>query len=536
MRPIKFTFVLLVCLFATLISNTTNAQTDRKAPLPKDEVAMKYAETITSADLSKHLELLAGKEFMGRGNGQEGLTKAAKYIAGNFEQYGLIPMGDKKSYFQNVPLLIVNKMDAGIAIGSTKYEFLRDFYCYNRSTSNMFDKESQVLFLGYGIDDATYSNYKNVDVKGKTIVVLQGEPMAPDSTYLLTKNKNASVWTTDWRKKTEVAKSKGVKNMLVITTDIADKVTQYKSYILGEGTMQLAADVNGTNPTEKIVNTFYISPDMAKQLLGKQYKKLVAAAKKGKSKPKTISTELNLRVKKEVKELNIANILGYIEGTDLKDELIILTAHYDHLGVEHGDIYYGADDDGSGTVALLEMAQAFAQAKAEGNGPRRSILIMPVAGEEKGLLGSRYYTDIAPVFPLKNTVADLNTDMIGRIDDQHENGDYVYIIGDDKLSSELRRINEAMNLRYSQIDLDYRYNDENDPNRFYYRSDHYNFAKNNIPVIFYFNGTHPDYHKPTDTVDKIDFGAMEKRARLIFHTAWELANRKDRIPVDSHKQ
>lgn len=526
--------ILALLLLSSL--NYTHAQPQRKAPLPKDEIAMQYAETITADDLSQHLNQLAGKEFMGRGNGQDGLTKAAQYIAKYFEQFGLTPMGDEKSYFQNVPLLTTEKMDAQIAINNTNYEFLKDYYCFNRSTTNMAEQLTEVLFLGYGIDDPTYNDYKNIDVKGKTIIVLQGEPMMPDSSYILTKSKTASVWTTDWRKKTEVAKSKGVKNMLVITPDIAAKVTQYKSYILGEGMMQLAADVNNTNPTEKITNTFYINPTMAKQLLGKNYKKLTASVQKGKPKSKIIPTNLRLQVKKATKELNVANILGYIEGTDLKDELIILTAHYDHLGFDHGEVYYGADDDGSGTVALLEMAQAFAQAKAEGNGPRRSILIMPVAGEEKGLLGSRYYTDIAPVFPLKNTVADLNTDMIGRIDDQHKNGDYIYIIGDDKLSSELRRINEAMNLRYSQIDLDYRYNDENDPNRFYYRSDHYNFAKNNIPVIFYFNGTHPDYHKPTDTVDKIDFGAMEKRTRLIFHTAWELANRPDRIPVDSHKK
>lgn len=527
-------FILALLVLASL--NHTNAQPQRKAPLPKDEIAMQYAETITSTDLSQHLNQLAGKEFMGRGNGQDGLTKAAKYIANYFEQFGLTPMGDEKSYFQNVPLLTTEKMDAQIAINNTNYEFLKDYYCFNRSTTNMADQLTEVLFLGYGIDDAAYNDYKNIDVKGKTIIVLQGEPMMPDSSYILTKSKTASVWTTDWRKKTEVAKSKGVKNILVITPDIAAKVTQYKSYILGEGMMQLAADVNNTNPTEKITNTFYINPTMAKQLLGKNYKKLTAIVQKGKPKSKTIPTNLRLQVKKATKELNVANILGYIEGTDLKDELIILTAHYDHLGFDHGEVYYGADDDGSGTVALIEMAQAFAQAKAEGNGPRRSILIMPVAGEEKGLLGSRYYTDIAPVFPLKNTVANLNTDMIGRIDDQHKNGDYIYIIGDDKLSTELRRINEAMNLRYSQIDLDYRYNDENDPNRYYYRSDHYNFAKNNIPVIFYFNGTHPDYHKPTDTVDKIDFGAMEKRTRLVFHTAWELANRPDRIPVDSNKK
>ena len=224
------------------------------------------------------------------------------------------------------------------------------------------------------------------------------------------------------------------------------------------------------------------------------------------------------------------NVLGYIEGTDLKDELIIITAHYDHLGKHDSLIFNGADDDASGVAGAMEIAEAFMIAKKEGFGPRRSILIMPVSGEEKGLLGSKYYTD-NPIYPLEKTVANLNIDMIGRLDDWHDNGNYVYLIGSDRLSLELHNINEEINLNYIGLDLDYRFNDEEDPNRYYYRSDHYNFAKNNIPVIFYFNGIHEDYHRPSDTIEKLDFNKIETITRLVFLTAWELANREERIKL-----
>ena len=224
------------------------------------------------------------------------------------------------------------------------------------------------------------------------------------------------------------------------------------------------------------------------------------------------------------------NVLGYIEGSDLKDELLIITAHYDHLGKHDSLIFNGADDDASGVSAALEIAEAFMLAKKEGNGPRRSILIMPVSGEEKGLLGSRYYTD-NPIYPLESTVANLNIDMIGRLDDWHDNGNYVYLIGSDRLSYDLHDLNEKINNEYIGIDLDYRFNDKDDPNRYYYRSDHYNFAKNNIPVIFYFNGVHEDYHKPSDTIEKLDFDKINTITKLIFLTAWEIANREDRIKL-----
>jgi len=227
------------------------------------------------------------------------------------------------------------------------------------------------------------------------------------------------------------------------------------------------------------------------------------------------------------------NVVAYIEGDEHPDEYIILSAHLDHVGMEDGEIFNGADDDGSGTVALLEIAEAFKEAANNGHGPNRSIVFLHVTAEEMGLIGSKYYTD-NPIVPLKNTVTNLNVDMIGRTDPQRpkRNREYIYIIGSDKISQELHDINEEVNNIYLDIDLDYIFNAEDHPDRFYYRSDHYNFAKKGVPIIFYFSGTHEDYHQPTDTVEKIQYDLLELRTRLIFHTAWELANRDDRIKID----
>ena len=225
------------------------------------------------------------------------------------------------------------------------------------------------------------------------------------------------------------------------------------------------------------------------------------------------------------------NILAFIEGTEKPEEVIVISAHYDHVGVQNGEIYNGADDDGSGTVALLEIAQAFQMAKKMGKSPKRSVLFLHVTGEEHGLLGSKYYSD-NPIFPLANTVANLNIDMIGRCDKDNCGKDYVYVIGSEMLSTELKKINEYANSTNTKLELNYKYDDPKDPQRLYYRSDHYNFAKHGIPVAFYFDGIHEDYHKPTDDPDKIDYDALQKRTQLVFATAWELANRKERIVVD----
>ncbi len=227
------------------------------------------------------------------------------------------------------------------------------------------------------------------------------------------------------------------------------------------------------------------------------------------------------------------NVIAFIPGDGTTDEVLVLTAHYDHVGKNGNKIYNGADDDGSGTVAVMEIAKAFQEAVNDGYLPKRGVVFLHVTGEERGLLGSKYYSE-NPIFPIENTVANLNTDMIGRIDQSHvDNPNYVYLIGSDRLSTELHELSEDVNEKYTQLYLDYKFNARNDPNRFYYRSDHYNFAKFDIPVIFYFNGVHEDYHQETDTPEKINYDLLAKRAQLIFHTAWEIANREKRPFVDN---
>jgi len=241
---------------------------------------------------------------------------------------------------------------------------------------------------------------------------------------------------------------------------------------------------------------------------------------------------MELKIKENL--VQTENVVAFIEGSEFPNEYLVISSHLDHIGINSkGEINNGADDDGTGTVALLEIAEAFKQAKDKNQGPKRSIIFLHVTGEEKGLLGSKYYSE-NPLYPLADTMVNLNVDMIGRVNPKRETNDpnYIYLIGADKLSQELHDISEATNKKYTQLSLDYTYNDEKDPNRFYYRSDHYNFAKKNIPVIFYFSGTHEDYHKPGDTPDKILYPTLEKRTRLIFYTAWELANRNERIKLN----
>ncbi len=238
------------------------------------------------------------------------------------------------------------------------------------------------------------------------------------------------------------------------------------------------------------------------------------------------------KVPKEVLPDNLnesQNVIAYIEGSEFPDEYIYIAAHSDHEGIIDGQIYPGADDNGSGTAAVFEMAEAFSMAVKNGHGPKRSIIFLHVTAEEVGLHGSRYYTN-NPIFPIENTVTTINIDMIGRVDERHkENEDYIYVIGADRMSTELHYIVQEANSSFVNLELDYKYNEDGDPNRYYYRSDHYNFALKDIPVIFFFNGEHEDYTKPTDTADKINYPLLAKRTKLIFATAWYLANSPKRL-------
>lgn len=239
---------------------------------------------------------------------------------------------------------------------------------------------------------------------------------------------------------------------------------------------------------------------------------------------------LNAKYKENLKDSE--NIWAFIEGSEKPEEIVILSAHYDHIGIKGTEIYNGADDDGSGTVALMEIAAALQKAKKEGHGPKRSVLILHVTAEEHGLHGSRYYTE-NPIFPIANTVADVNIDMVGRRDKFHiDSNNYLYLIGSDYLSTDLYNVCEEVNKKYNFLTLDYKYNDIKDPNRFYFRSDHYNFAKKGIPVVFLYSGEHEDYHKPTDEVSKIEFDALTTRTKYALALVMEIANRPNKLVVD----
>ena len=272
----------------------------------------------------------------------------------------------------------------------------------------------------------------------------------------------------------------------------------------------------GFNKASKFIKDFYVSNEIPSPLGSDDYYQRIPKFYFSKQSPAS------------------QNVVAYIEGSEHPEEVVIVSGHLDHLGMSSVATYFGADDNASGTAAIMEMAKAFALAKKEGHGPKRSILFLHLTAEESGLLGSLYYVK-HPIYALENTVVDLNIDMIGRVDriyQEKQEENYIYLIGADRLSSKLHYISEAANAQFTNLTLDYKYNDENDHNRYYYRSDHYNFAYHNIPVIFYFNGDHEDYHQPTDTPDKINYPLLQKRTQLIFSTAWYLANSKDRLEAD----
>lgn len=507
--------------------------------MAQDPVQLKYAAEITPETAKAHLTVLASAEFEGRGTGEPGGEKAAAYIADEFKRLGLAGPVDG-SYFQPVKLTRTQFKVAEFTIDGKPFIHGQDFYVVGSGPEATVNA-NEIVFIGYGISDENYDDLKGIDISGKVVLVLtDGEPEDAQGNSLITGTDTASEWVTSRTKRLQNITSRNPKLIIAVSGTVKETLEQFGNRLtlpriaLDEGIAN-SASAAGRAPVANV------SPEMADLLLARAKTSISELTKRindrQKSQSKAYKSRLKATFGSVTEPFTSDNVLGYLEGTDLKDELLVLTAHYDHEGNQNGTIYFGADDNGSGTTGILELARAFAKAKAEGHGPRRSILFMAVTAEEKGLLGSNYYSR-HPVFPLENTVVNLNTDMIGRIDDKHLRGNhnYVHVIGSDKLSSELKVINEKANAEYTHMELDYMYDDPKDPMRIYYRSDQYNFAKHGIPVIFYFSGLHPDYHTPADTVDKIDFEMLSKRARLVFHTAWEIANRDKRLVVDSNKE
>lgn len=473
--------LLIVSLFFT-----TTASFAQKTPKPDA-----YGKTITASDLKRHLYIIAGPEMQGREATTEGERRAAAYIENEFKRIGLQP-GNNGSYRQYFPVYRDSLVDARLMVNGQSFVLDKDF---NVSLNNIpaMQAFSEAVYLSSTV---SADSIKGMDLAGK-LVIVNGMAQA----------------------RNEALRNKGVAAMLTIASTYPRTKPAPR---LANPTMQLFKRVI---PPQQ----FTISEELANAIVGADYDEAKAGAQ-----PKVAMANVMLEVHKGTTILQSSNVIGIIPGTDLKDEYLFITAHYDHEGMR-GDsvIYYGADDDGSGTVSVIELAEAFAKAKKEGKGPRRTIAFMTVSGEEKGLWGSAYY-GANPIFPLEKTTADLNIDMIGRSDaTRSDTTNYVYVVGDDKLSSDLKQINEAQNKKYTKLDLDYKFNDPKDVNRIYYRSDHYNFARYGVPIIFYYDGMlGADYHKPTDTPDKIDYKLLEKRARLVFYTAWEMANRNDMLKRD----
>jgi len=524
----------LICVLPFILCRTI-------AQLTPDSLA----KTITAADLKKHLIYIASDSMRGRDTGSPEQRVVAKYIANKFESYGLKGVvGDDKSYFQLVDLVKRGWGDFYLKANDKKYNYLTDFIS-NSIAPIPKELSLETIFVGYGIEEKDFTDFKKVDVKNKIVVAFEGEPRLSNGNYLISGTSEISKWSNDasWKEKMNLAKSKGAKGLLLISKqsieDFEKTTKQRQTMMKRFGNARLGfREMSDPQGSDFAVLT--ISPKMAAEILKTTTMEFDTVKEKIISAKKSIDNlfknqQVSLKIERTVDGIETYNVLGYLEGTDKKDEVLIITSHYDHIGVQDGKIYNGADDDGSGTVSVLEVAQAFGEAAKNGQKPRRSILFMTVTGEEKGLLGSEYYVK-HPVFPLANTVCDINIDMVGRTDKDHEGkGDYIYVIGSDKLSSELHSALLEQNKK-SPINLDFKFNDPNDPNRFYYRSDHYNFAKNKIPVAFFFNGVHDDYHQPTDDVEKIEFDKMEKRARLVFNLTWEIANREKRLAVDSDKK
>ena len=494
------------------------------------------AESINSSELRTHLEILASDQYEGRETGTTGQRKAALYLARAFSSFGLPAVGIDGSYLQPILFKSENWQKIDLRIEGKSARHLWDYYALPGSNGDSrylaFD---EIFFLGYGIDSEKYTDYRGQNFKDKAILIFEGEPVSKEGEYLLTGTEQPEGWTIE--KKLRTAKKYGVEVVFVIDRNFRKELSTARKIVLDT---HLKTDTDGES-TDLPYN-IHISSSLAKDIIGGKYKKLINIRKRmdnrGVSRPLRLDSRIDLEMIKDVKLVQGENVLGYIEGSDpdISDELVVLTAHYDHLGKRGENIYYGADDNASGTAALLEICQAFSLAAQNGWAPRRSLLFLFVSGEDKGLLGSRFYTE-NPVFPLENTIANLNVDMIGRVDERHKGRpNYVYIIGSDRLSQELHRINESANDAYTGLELDYTYNQGDDANRYYYRSDHYNFAVRGIPSIFYFSGPHEDYHRITDTKEKINYEKVEKIARLVFHTAWELVNRDERIKLDERNK
>ncbi|HEY1062397.1 MAG TPA: M28 family peptidase [Daejeonella sp.] len=476
--------------------------------IAQDPAAQKYAAEINAKRTKKHLKVLASDKFEGRETGKRGAEMAVAYLASEFRKLKLIaPV--KGSYLQDVELIETSIIVNSLEVNGSKLQYGTDFSFTGSGEAKTINAD-EIIFIGSG----TESNLKNTAIADKVVLLKQDGESAE-----ITRRLN-------------FVKSK--KPKLIIAVNAAKTRTPH-SHLSG-ASLSVKNGIRESIPMrENTPGVIQIGSEIADKILsrsGKIFEELNAG-----NGSQLVKVDVKLNYEPVKRELKSSNVLGYLEGTDLKDELLVYSAHYDHIGLnpEGGKdkVFNGADDDASGTSGVLAIARAFAKAKKEGNGPRRSILFLMFTGEEKNLLGSEYYS-INPVFPFAKTITNLNVDMIGRIGEEYQSSpdstNYCFLVGADRLSTDLHKISENANAVYTRMKIDYKHNAPDD--QIYYWSDHYNFAKNGVPVIFYYNGKHADYHKGSDDISKINFELLAKRAQLAYYTGWDLVMRDKRPVVD----
>ena len=488
-------------------------------------------DSITPGELRMHLQFLASEELGGRYTLSPSFAIAARYLAAHLEAYGFKGAGEHGNFMQTFQVVSgkgdTAKSSLEVTIGARKkaYHF-GDFYIAGEGGTG--EAEGPLVFVGTGISSPSqhHDDYAGLDVKGKVVLFVAGMPGDVDISRLEESESGQGA-----------ARAHGAAGILQVPPQRLLELMKNKGFqerAVSRETVRLARGAESSLPAVTL------GPALAEELLaacGLDLKSVYEAVNhKQKLQPRNLNITAKMTVAMQLTRSNTQNVAAILEGTDpkLKHEYVVFSAHYDHLKTgPGGEVYPGADDDGSGTTSVLTIAHAMSLER-----PKRSVLVMFHAGEELGLLGSEYNTDYEPVVPLSQMVADLNIDMIGRskapgdnaTEDEHlTDANTVYLVGSNRISQELHQLSEETNAQFQKMKLNYHYNDPADPERIYFRSDHWNYAKHGIPIIFYFDGTSVDYHRPTDTIDKIDFTKMTKVARLVFETGWRIANLDHRL-------
>ncbi len=480
-------------------------------------------ESISNQDIRRHMLVLASDSLEGRKTGEPGITKAADYLTGEFKRLGLINPGTTENpYIQEYRLFRSGWEEYYFIQGTDTIRSERDLLI--QGSVPEVNGEYDFVFAGFGIDHPKYSNYKDLDVRGKIVLYITGEPKDKNGNFITT-GKGVSGFGKFSSNKDSIAFSRGAISTVRIdpSDETAGRMIRSAAVYAQTGMMSLSLQSPQGSLTRSYV---YSTTDAGARIMGITKEQLTAAIDElntGKRAYTQWSGRIRAKSSKSPDLVVAENVAGILEGSDLQDQFVIVTAHYDHLGKSTVGIRYGADDNASGTIGILEVAEAFVKAAESGYRPRRSILFLPVSGEEIGLLGSQYYVK-NPIVPLEKTHAAINMDMIGRRDASHTDEQkyvYLYLSGDENGWLHLAGQKAMAQL---QTDLKPEFQFRSTSKQSLAGSDHMSFESAKIPVAYFFNGLHPDYHKPADTWDKILYEQMQETVRLVFTLTWEIAN------------